>query len=183
MMKSGSGKHAARENEPVSGEETLLVQSLMTPSPATVTPEDHLNVAASRLWDQDCGALPVIDGSSVVVGVLTDRDICMATWSRATTPELIPVKDAMSMKLVSCRADDTIDEALAAMRSNQVRRLPVVDDEQRLVGMLSLADIVQSAHLRQDDAEALGRAVVSTLGVICQRPVLIPGGADRPSLL
>ncbi|MDF3069161.1 MAG: hypothetical protein K0R38_4762 [Polyangiaceae bacterium] len=137
----------------------MIVLDLMTRDCASVTTDDTLSVAAGRMWEKDCGALPVLQGD-VVVGMLTDRDICMATWSRGAPPNDLRVVDAMSTKLVSCTTGDSIKQVEAAMRSQQVRRLPVVDTEGHLLGIISLADIVQRVS---------GDGAVTTLAGICQR--------------
>lgn len=162
----------------------MLVRDLMTQNVASVSLDDALSTAASRMWERDCGALPVLEGSGRVVGMLTDRDICMATWSRATAPELVSVKDAMSTKLVVCSADDAIEDAQALMRSSQVRRLPIVDAEQNLVGVLSLADIARSAMAGNDPRrdEERRRGIVSTLAVISQRLPTVDPPLDGASL-
>jgi CBS domain-containing protein len=137
----------------------MNVLDLMTRECASVTTADDLAVAASRMWEKDCGALPVLEGD-VVVGMLTDRDICMSAWSRGLAPQSIRVQDAMSTKLVACTTGDSIKQVEAAMRSQQVRRLPVVDARGGLLGIISLADIVQ---------RETGNGAANTLAVICQR--------------
>lgn len=137
----------------------MIVLDLMTRECASVTTDDTLSVAAGRMWEKDCGAVPVLEGD-VVVGMLTDRDICMATWSRGSPPDGIRVLEAMSTKLVTCTTADSIKQVEQAMRSQQVRRLPVVDSERHLLGIISLADIVQRES---------GNGVATTLAGICQR--------------
>jgi CBS domain-containing protein len=145
----------------------MIVMDLMTKETACVGVYESLASAAQRMWQQDCGALPVIHEDGSVVGMITDRDICMATWSRGSAPAALTVRDAMSTSIVTCRPGDSLREVEAAMRSSQVRRLPVVDDEQRLIGIVSLADIA-----RADSNSGLG----FTLAGICQR-------ASTPSAL
>jgi CBS domain-containing protein len=161
----------------------MQVRDLMTADVVSVLLDDTLSVAARRLWEHDCGALPVLEGSGRVVGMITDRDICMATWTRGTAPDLLSVKHAMSTKLVACSPDDVIEDAQAAMRSSQVRRLPVLDAEQQLVGIISLSDIARNAAAADDPQpnDERNRGIVSTLAVIGQ-PLRIPivsAGAPR----
>ncbi len=137
----------------------MNVLDLMTKDCVCVTTEDNLSTAAGRMWEKDCGALPVVQ-NDVVVGMITDRDICMATWSRGAPPDRIVVLDAMSTKLVSCGTGESVKQVEATMRSHQVRRLPVLDAEGRLLGILSLADIVR---------RETGNGVSVTLAGICQR--------------
>jgi CBS-domain-containing membrane protein len=123
----------------------MRVVQLMTANVTSVPSDQSLSTAAQLMWDSDCGAIPVREvGSAKVIGVLTDRDICMACWSKNLPPADIRVLDAMSSPLISCRANDAISTAESMMRANKIRRLPVVDSEGRLVGMLSIADIARN---------------------------------------
>ena len=101
----------------------MLVSELMTREPARVEAHEKLATAAGKMWEHDCGALPVLQDGSVV-GMITDRDICMAVWSRGLPPDAIGVVDAMSTRLVCCRDTDSLEDVERSMRSNQVRRLP-----------------------------------------------------------
>lgn len=151
----------------------MLVTDLMTPKPASIRSDETLAAAAQTMWDCDCGALPVLDpATGQVCGMITDRDICMATWSRGCGPESIVVADVVSPTLVCCRPHDTLGKVEASMRSNQVRRIPVVDSEQRLVGILSLADVARATanqvlHSNGDEPSSDGLA--TTLAGICAR--------------
>src|SRR5687768_2334487 len=118
----------------------MKVTDLMTRKVACVRADEPLSSAAKLMWDCDCGAVPVIDGSDRVVGMITDRDICMATWSRDQAPSGISVHQAMSEELHQCSPDASVATAEGLMRSKQIRRIPVVDENQRLAGILSLAD-------------------------------------------
>ena len=86
----------------------MIVEDLMTRNPVSVRPEHDLAVAAQRMWDSDCGALPVMDEGCKVIGMITDRDICMATWSQARAPNAAFVAEAMSRDVIPCRPEDTI---------------------------------------------------------------------------
>jgi len=152
----------------------LEVRDLMTPNVTTVHASDPLSVVAKLLWDCDCGAIPVLeDGGERVVGMITDRDICMATWSRNLAPSQIATSDAMSQGLVYCSPTDSIESAEGLMRSRKVRRLPVLDSQRKLVGILSVTDIARVA--RQPSAARPGfdispAHVVDTLNVITTAP-------------
>jgi CBS domain-containing protein len=149
----------------------MIVQDLMTRTPASVRPAQNLADAAQLLWDCDCGALPVVDGETQkLIGMLTDRDICMATWSRGKAPGAISVSEVMSPQVIACRPSDTIRRAETIMSENQIRRLPVVDSEQRLQGILSLADIAratESAARVGAIGDPSGDGLVATLAGIC----------------
>lgn len=151
----------------------MQVREIMTSGAACVHRSESLSSAARLMWDRDCGAIPVIeDETGQVVGMITDRDICMATWSRNQAPSEIGVVDAMSQRLHFCGPDDSVEAAEKLMRSNQIRRVPVLDDERKLVGILSLADIVTCAQRAGADgspARELSPAEISaTLANICQ---------------
>lgn len=123
----------------------MKVQSLMTRNPKYCHTGDALKVAAQVMWDCDIGSVPVIDPAERVVGMITDRDICMAAYTRDQRLAEISVDHAMSRKVFSCRPDEDIETAERLMKNEQIRRLPVTDYNQRLVGVVSLNDIVREA--------------------------------------
>ena len=126
----------------------MKVHQLMTRNVETCRADEHLDRAAARMWERDCGALPVTapgNGDARVVGMLTDRDICMAAYTQGRALHEIPVAIAMSKVLCSCRETDAIDVALRVMETNQIRRLPVLDADDHVIGLLSLADVGREA--------------------------------------
>ena len=125
----------------------------MTREVKACSQSDTLNRAAQLMWESDCGCIPVVSGNGdgKLVGVVTDRDIAMAAYIQAKQLWAIPVIEAMAQKVIVCRADDGISRAEALMRDNKVRRLPVLDQNERLVGILSLNDIAREAQ-RQSSA-------------------------------
>lgn len=151
----------------------MMIRDLMTKNPALVQSSSTLADAARLMWDNDCGVVPVVGPDERVIGVLTDRDICMATWSRGAAPGEVRVEDAMTRKVVCCQASDTVEHAEAILREAQVRRLPVVDADRRLTGIVSLADIVlaaEKAAKHGTSRESTGNGVVTTLASICAQP-------------
>jgi len=127
----------------------MKVSSIMNPNVEIARAEDDLAKTAMVMWRKDCGFVPVVDdGSRRVVGVITDRDICMASATRHETPETMSVRDTMASQVFSCRTEDEVDTALETMRTNQVHRLPVVDEREQLAGVISFSDIVR--HATQD---------------------------------
>ena len=134
--------------EPVHG---IHVSDLMFADVESCTPASQLTAAAMIMWRRDCGIVPVVDEPSRrTVGVITDRDICMAVATKGRAPSDITVGEVMSHDVFSCRPEDTLVSALDIMRTKKVRRLPVTDGEGRLRGMLSLNDVV--THTRALDA-------------------------------
>jgi CBS domain-containing protein len=122
----------------------MRVHELMNPDVEACRPDDDLSTAAMIMWRRDCGIVPVVEPSSQrVVGVITDRDICMATATRHVPPETVPVRDVMAKDVCVAEADQNVEGALGAMRSRQVHRLPVVDRAGQLRGVLSIADVAR----------------------------------------
>jgi len=159
----------------------LEVGDLMTRNVVTVRASEPLSTTAKLLWDYDCGVIPVLkDIGSRVVGMVTDRDICMACWSRNSAPSLILTSEAMSHGLVYCSPTDSVEAAEGIMRSRKVRRLPVLDSDGRMVGILSVTDIARVA--RQPSAARPGfeispAHVVDTLNMITTGPLKMPAYA------
>jgi CBS domain-containing protein len=148
----------------------MKVANLMTRDVASCRTGDSLSVAAERMWTRDCGVLPVLDGDDRVVGMVTDRDICMSTWMNGAAPQALSVATAMSRALHCCKAEDDLDAAEQLMRKNQIRRVPVIDQAGALLGILSLADIVRAAARSDGRGRAeVGAQVASTLAKIVDR--------------
>jgi CBS domain-containing protein len=122
----------------------MHVEARMTPEPVVCRPEDSLDTAASRMRDGDCGCLPVVDADGRVVGMVTDRDICMTALTTAATLAEVRVARAMTRHVATTRPLDSLEDAEYTMRQHQVRRLPVVDDRARVIGMLSCHDLLRS---------------------------------------
>jgi CBS domain-containing protein len=158
----------------------MNVERIMQHKVSTCNQNDSLNTAAQVMWENDCGCVPVIggNGSQAVVGILTDRDICMAAYTQGKPLTQLPVGCAMSRKVITCKPGDDIRHAEALMRDNWIRRLPVLDDNGRLVGIVSLNDIVREAESerRRGVKEVSGQEVVETLAAVCQ-----PRGENVPA--
>jgi CBS domain-containing protein len=152
--------------------DAMKVKDLMTTSVACVRRNDPLSAAAQIMWDCDCGAVPVKeDDGERVVGMVTDRDICIATWSRDCGPSAILVSEAASRELYACQPEDSIASAQELMSTRQIRRIPVLDGNGHLVGILSLADIVTEPNneAARTSASELGPVeIATTLRTICQ---------------
>jgi len=123
------------------------IAEIMTRSIATVQRDETLQAAAKRMQEMDVGSLPVLDGSAVA-GMITDRDIAVRGVAEGRIPQESLVADVMTEDLRFCRADDAVEQVMAEMGDLQVRRLPVLDAENQIVGIVSLADIAtrQSKH-------------------------------------
>ena len=144
----------------------MLVKELVTSDVKSCSPDTDLAMAATMMWDGDCGAVPVVNEERRVVGMLTDRDICIAAATRGAKPSDVRVRDVMSQDLASCRLTDNVHDALTKMKSARVRRLPVLDDQGRLAGILSLNDVAMRAECRPNAAVS-GEAFLDAMKGIC----------------
>jgi len=122
----------------------MKVGTMMNPNVEAVQADDDLAKTAMVMWRKDCGFVPVLDADRVV-GVITDRDICMASATKHEAPEEMKVRDTMASQVWSVRTEDEIESALGMMRERQVHRLPVLDDGERLAGVIAFSDIVRMA--------------------------------------
>ncbi len=125
---------------------TSRVEQLMSRNVATCRLDDALNRAACLMWERDCGVVPVTvpeEGGERVVGMLTDRDICMAAYTQGASLATLPVRSAMSHEVRTCGPKDSVASAMRILATGQVHRLPVIDDAGHLVGLLSLADLAR----------------------------------------
>jgi len=113
--------------------------------------QTNLAEAAHIMWEGDCGAVPVTDERDHVVGVITDRDICIAAATRPRTEGEIAVRDVISNAVYTCAPGDDVRAALETMRVRKVRRLPVVEPGGRLVGLVSIHDIALQSRTRSGD--------------------------------
>ena len=158
----------------------MRIEQLMVKSPQSCRPGHTLSEAAQMMWDHDCGCLPVTegDGSQRVVGMITDRDICMAAQFHGRPLGEIRVRDAMAKDVWACNPGDLPCEAEAIMREARVRRLPVVDEANQLLGLLSLADLAREAERQhwKRKREITVAEVGDVLAMICQ-----PRVTSRPT--
>ena len=116
------------------------ISEVMTRNVEVVRPNDTLQRAAQLMQECDTGALPVCDGDSLV-GMVTDRDITIRGTAVGLSPSDTPVSRVMSTDTLCCTEDESAEDVLTRMGDEQVRRLPVLDSEQRLVGIVSLGDL------------------------------------------
>jgi CBS domain-containing protein len=146
----------------------MKVRDIMTQDVRSCGPETNLAEAAAHFWEGDFGILPVVEPGGEVIGVVTDRDVCIAAGTKGNPVSEIRVSEVMAESPVTCTPWDDVEDALARMGAAKVRRLPVVDDDDRLLGMLSLNDIVLNATDSDTGAYGVSNAeIVKTLQSIC----------------
>ncbi len=124
----------------------MKVKDVMTSNVRACFKSDNLATVAQVMWDNDCGCVPVLNEEGWLVGMLTDRDICMAAFLQGMPIGEIKVSAVMSRQLFDCTSDDDLSVAEQIMREKKVRRLPVLNREGRLVGLLSLSDVARQAN-------------------------------------
>ena len=130
----------------------MKVSEVMTTGVETVRPDQQARDAARFMLQADTGSIPVTEGERLI-GIITDRDIAVRGVALGYGPET-PVSELMTSGVVSAHADDPIEEAARKMGEAQVRRLPVIDDDARLVGVVSLGDLA-----RETDEDTAGQAL------------------------
>jgi CBS domain-containing protein len=129
-------------------EPAMSVQSIMTPNPVCCTPSTSLQQVARLMLDNDCGQIPVVaeGGSRRPIGVVTDRDIVVRLVAQGRDPGQATAIDAMSTPCVTVGLDTSVKECCEVMESSQIRRVPVVDAQGELCGIVSLADVAMSGQ-------------------------------------
>ena len=123
----------------------MRVEEIMMGTPYHCRPETNLGSATELMWIGNCGFLPVIGKDNKVVGVITDRDICVALGTRNRTAGEVTVVEVISGKMYSCAPNDEVQTALETMRAGHVRRLPVISKTGELVGVVSIDDVIVHA--------------------------------------
>jgi CBS domain-containing protein len=139
----------------------MKVSEVMTPNVVYCREEDSANTAAQLMWENNCGSVPIVGDELKLIGILTDRDICMAAYTQGLPLGLIRVRSAMAREPISLRADDDISTAHRLMRTHRIRRLPVVDDRGGLSGMLALCDIARAAQGSEKFETEVGKTLAA----------------------
>jgi CBS domain-containing protein len=153
----------------------MKVQDIMTSDVQCCGPDTNLAAAAKRMWDSDCGALPVLNVEGRVMGMITDRDICMAAATKNKPAWDITVWETVSGNAHTCHMSDDVHTALDIMKREKVRRLPVVDEDGVLQGIVAMNDFVLLAgEAKGGKAPALSyEDVVRTMKAISAHRVLV----------
>ncbi len=125
----------------------MNVSEIMTKKVASCRPEATLATVAGLMWSENIGSVVAVDSQGVPVGIVTDRDIAMASFLNHRSLWDLTVQNIISgHTLRTCRPEDSAESAVEAMRAYEIRRLPVVDGKGRLLGILSLGDLVSAAE-------------------------------------
>jgi CBS domain-containing protein len=139
----------------------ITVQNVMTRDVVTLMPDDMVEQASRLMRECDCGALPVVGWSGRVIGMITDRDIAVRLVGRGIDTRRARVSDCMSDEVFACHPWDAVDDCLRTMSRHQVRRLPIVDEDRRILGIVSQSDLARHAgdHPGQGERRAVADVV------------------------
>ena len=124
------------------------VKDAMTADPCTIDADQTVAYAAKMMRDEDVGIAPVVEGQRLV-GTLTDRDIAVRVVAEGRDPQVVKAREVASTELITVDPQQDLDEALRLMANHQVRRLPVVEEDGRVVGVLAQADIAEEAKRKK----------------------------------
>jgi CBS domain-containing protein len=154
----------------------MKVKDIMTCEAKVCDLNASLAEAAQMMWDTDCGVLPVLKDGKEIVGMITDRDICMAMAIRDRNSAAVSAEEVVSGAVYSVTPEDDIQKALEIMQQHKVRRLPVVNPEGELKGMLSMNDVVLKAEeaIDTEEPELTYADVVNTYKAICGHTLPLP---------
>jgi CBS domain-containing protein len=133
--------------------EEMRAHEVMSRNVAAAHPQDSVERAARLMTDWDCGALPVVNDSGRLVGMITDRDITVRVVARGLDARNARVAQAMTCEAYACHGNDHVADCMRVMSRHQVRRIPVVDDVRRLVGIISQGDLALHAGAHQEPTE------------------------------
>lgn len=121
----------------------MKVREAMTPNPITCLPTDSAQHVASLLCDHDVGSIPVVvdRDSGKLLGMITDRDLCCSVVASGLDPKKTTIEKFISLNPVTCREGENLDSCERLMQEHQIRRIPIVDGEARIIGIVSQADL------------------------------------------
>ncbi len=128
---------------------------VMTKNPVCCLPEDLASKAAELMKSEQVGSIPVIENEKTkkLVGIVTDRDLALRVVAAGIDAKSTKVEAVMTHKIVTCHADDDLQKALDAMAEHQLRRIPVVDNDKKILGIIAQADVATRVDLPEKTAE------------------------------
>jgi len=148
----------------------MQVIEAMVKSVRVCSPEDNLAKVAAIMWEGACGALPVVDAAGTVASIITDRDVCIAVGTRSARAADVRVKDVSLPRVFTCSAADDVQQALQTMVAQNVRRLPVVDARGKILGILSIDDLIRcSKESARGGAISYCEVVLATKAILAGR--------------
>ena len=155
----------------------MHAQNLMSQPVITCHTNDSLYLAAQRMWDHDCGVVAVVNDDGKLVGLVTDRDICMAAYTQGRSLDAMLVNSAMSKHVVSTHALQPLEDIEQMMARHQIRRIPVVDREDHPIGMVSLNDLARESVQPDTTIKQAAHKLAQTLAAVCTPRLVEPEAA------
>ncbi len=143
----------------------MLIRTVMTPGAVTCCTGDNLEHVARLMWEHDIGFLPVVDREGRVIGAITDRDALMASYTRGTSLNGVLVETVMAHPPITCTISDDARQLEHVMAQRQIRRVPVIDQVGKAVGIVTLGDLARASLISHDLSP---RGPTSTLAAITQ---------------
>ena len=136
----------------------MKCSEIMTKDPVCCLPGDTVDKAAQLMKTEDVGPIPVVTDRQTkrLVGIVTDRDLALKVVAEALDAKTTTVEEVMTTGVVACRPDDDLQKALDAMEGHQVRRIPVVDDNDQIIGIIAQADVATRVNQPKKTAEVVG---------------------------
>lgn len=163
----------------------MNASDLMTTAVQSCRADDNLQRAMQIMWDHDCGVVPVVDGDNRVIGMITDRDVAVAAYTQGRALWQIPVSTAMARQVHGVRETDSLEMVEDLMRRVRVRRVPVLDGQGKLKGILSLHDLarhVQRTASRKADGLRADR-IAQTLAAVCEPRAKPVAAESKPATI
>ena len=145
----------------------MKCSEIMTKNPSCCLTTDTVYQAAQLMKSEDVGSIPIVSSHETkkLEGIVTDRDLVLKVVAEARNPKSTPVKDAMTTDIYTCRANDNVEKALELMEHHQVRRIPIVDERDQLVGIIAQADVATRVEEPRKTAEVVeGISKAATFG-------------------
>ena len=144
----------------------MQIKEVMTHPVVTCPVSATTDNAARLMWEFDCGIVPVVDDDGRLAGVITDRDICMAAYTQGVGLAAIPVTSAMARQVVAAHVEDTVESVESLMRTSQIRRVPVLDRDDRIAGIVAINDLARLAA--RAHRNGVDRELIKTMAAVCK---------------
>ena len=148
----------------------MKAEDVMTRRVVACRADTELAHAARLMWDNDCGAIPVVDSADHVVGILTDRDACMSAYFQGRSLRDLRASACMASEVVTCSPSETAEDVARLMARHRVRRIPVTAADGQLLGIVSLGDLLAAAaRAGGKKGKQLQDCLLESLTRICER--------------
>ena len=146
----------------------MRVQDLMSSPTITCHINETLDIAAQKMWDEDIGALPIVDDGGQLIGMITDRDVCMGAYTQGRSLDVVPVRSAMARDVIWAHPEQSVGELEQVMSKHQVRRIPVIDGAGRPIGIVSLSDLARESVQPKTQMKHGPSKIAHTVAAICR---------------